>query len=150
MEAHGIPQQGHGRAAGHATPHPEHATHGPAHIAPMPTIHPPKVELEPLGLVDTVETPGVDGASKIRAFGVADTGARRAKWKREPCTTGSGACRVRTFRGKLSDQGMEFLDNSINEWLDDSPEIEVKFVTSTVGTFEGKMREPALILNLWY
>ena len=35
-------------------------------------------------------------------------------------------------------------------WLDAHPEVEVKFVTSTVGIFEGKMREPALILNLWY
>jgi hypothetical protein len=37
------------------------------------------------------------------------------------------------------------MDNQINEWLDANPEVEVKFVTSTVGVFEGKMREPALV-----
>jgi hypothetical protein len=38
----------------------------------------------------------------------------------------------------------------INEWLDDHPEIEVKFVTQTVHVFEGKIREPALVMNVWY
>jgi hypothetical protein len=57
---------------------------------------------------------------------------------------------VKTFHGKYSDQGMEHLDDVINEWLDNHPEVEVKFVTSTVNVFEGKIREPALVLNLWY
>ena len=63
---------------------------------------------------------------------------------------GTGACRVRSFHGRLSSQGLEYMDNQINEWLDHNPDVEVKFVSSVVGVFEGKMREPAIILNLWY
>lgn len=71
-------------------------------------------------------------------------------WKRKPVINGNGACRVKSFRGKYSDQGLEHLDDTINEWLDANPDVEVKFVTSTVDLFEGKTREPALVLNLWY
>ena len=45
---------------------------------------------------------------------------------------------------------MEYLDNAINEWLDANPDIEVKFVTPVVNVFEGKIRENALVLNVWY
>ena len=72
------------------------------------------------------------------------------RFTRKPVTTGRGACRVRSFHGRLSDEGLAFIDEKINEWLDRHPEIEVKFVTSTTGVFEGKIREPALVLNVWY
>jgi hypothetical protein len=42
------------------------------------------------------------------------------------------------------------MDDKINEWLDGHPEIEIKNVTSTVGLYDGKIKEPALILNVWY
>jgi hypothetical protein len=71
-------------------------------------------------------------------------------WKRKTVINGTGACRVKSFRGKYSDQGLEHLDDTINEWLDANPDVEIKFVTSTVDLFEGKTREPALVLNLWY
>jgi hypothetical protein len=86
---------------------------------------------------------------KIVALG-ADAHRAHHDWKRVPVKTGTGACRVRSFHGKYSEQGLEYLDNAINEWLDGHPEVEVKFVTSTVMTFEGKIREPALVLNVWY
>jgi hypothetical protein len=87
--------------------------------------------------------------SKIKAFGIAGEHRKRT-FKRQTKANGTGAVRVRTFHGKLSDQGMGYLDDAINEWLDQNPDVEVKFVTSTVGVFEGKIREPALVLNLWY
>ncbi len=131
--------QGHGQ--GHQT----------AKIAPMPVSHSAAIELDSIGLVEEIETPNAaEGMRKIKAFGVADGGGRDIKWKREPHKTGTGATRVRTFHGKLSDQGMEYLDGAVNEWLNEHPEAEVKFVTSSVGVFEGKIREPALVLNLWY
>jgi hypothetical protein len=71
-------------------------------------------------------------------------------FKRKPLRTGNGASRVKSFHGKYSDEGLKYLDNAINKWLDDHEDIEVKFVTSTVMTFEGKIREPALVLNVWY
>ena len=83
-------------------------------------------------------------------FNLAEGQRKQHNWKRQPATTGTGACRVKSFRGKYSDQGLEHLDDTINEWLDAHPDVEIKFVTSTVDLFEGKVREPALVLNLWY
>lgn len=137
------------RAPGLASSSPDDRS-GPAHIAPLPPLSSSEVNLEPLDLVDTDEHGSVDAASKIKAFGTSDVVERRSQWARQTVANGTGACRVRSFHGRLSNQGLEFLDNSVNEWLDRHPGVEVKFVTSSVGTFEGKVREPALILNLWY
>jgi hypothetical protein len=67
-----------------------------------------------------------------------------------PTSTGTGACRVRTFHGKLSDQGLDYIDEAINQWLDDHPEIDIKFVTTNVGMFDGKFKDIALVVNVWY
>jgi hypothetical protein len=88
-------------------------------------------------------------ARKIVAFG-GDEKKLSENFKRQPIKTGNGACRVKSFHGKYSDEGLRYLDHAINVWLDEHPEVEVKFVTSTVMTFEGKTREPALVLNCWY
>jgi ABC-type glycerol-3-phosphate transport system substrate-binding protein len=96
------------------------------------------------------ETDPSKNANKIRAFGIAGATNTSADWKRTAHVNKTGAVRVRSFHGRLSDQGMEYLDHSVNEWLDKNPDIEVKFVTSNVGLFEGKLKEPALILNIWY
>ena len=44
---------------------------------------------------------------------------------------------------------MEYLDNAINLWLDGHPEVEVKFVTSTIGQVDGK-NERAIVTSVWY
>lgn len=93
--------------------------------------------------------PGDSVARKIVAFG-AEARQFSENWKRPTIKTGTGACRVKTFHGKYSEEGMRYLDHSINTWLDAHPDVEVKFVTSTVNLFEGKSREPALVLNMWY
>lgn len=125
-------------------------------ITPPPSMKPPADDLEPIELIEEpslVEAPGnlppAPQPKKIRALGV-DAQRAHHDWKRQTLRTGTGACRVRSFHGKYSEQGLEYLDNAINEWLDGHPDIEVKFVTSTVMTFEGKIREPALVLNVWY
>jgi hypothetical protein len=160
-----------------APPAPAHAPPPRPGIAPMPTglRAPSEDELEPIELVDeepelaapvapsgptqlrsqqqgsVQQQPQQHSAApkKIVALG-ADAHRAHHDWKRVPVKTGTGACRVRSFHGKYSEQGLEYLDNAINEWLDGHPEVEVKFVTSTVMTFEGKIREPALVLNVWY
>ena len=88
------------------------------------------------------------GPSKIK-FG-ADLGVKKHDWKRQLKQGGTGATRVRTFHGKLSDQGLEYIDEAINVWLDAHPEVEVKFVTTNVGLFDGKFKDLALIVNVWY
>jgi hypothetical protein len=151
----------------------------PAHHPPVPTTSHPhipatparpvlKQDLEPIGLDDDGLSPtdlasadplvanaaSLRGAApKIQAFGVS-MGSPNAhashQWKRTPHVTGTGICRVKTFHGRLSDQGMDFLDTTINEWLDAHPEVDVKAVTTTTNLFDGKMKELALIVNIWY
>ena len=41
------------------------------------------------------------------------------------------------------------MDQTINEWLDEHPEYEVKLVTSTGGTVDGKLKESHLICQVW-
>ena len=139
----------------------------PAIHAPRPAIAPPAPHApQPQGddsialveeLTEVEEVPKPPGqaasapptiASKIK-FG-PDLGHKQHTWKRKTHVTGTGACRVKSFHAKYSEQGIEHLDDMINEWIDDHPEVEVKFVTQTVHVFEGKIREPALILNVWY
>lgn len=123
-------------------------------VVPPQTHVPTEKELEPISLVEDEPLPTSPAAApppkKIVAIGADLTTHRKHEWKRQPLKTGTGAIRVKSFHGKYSEQGLEYLDNAINEWLDNNPDIEVKFVTSTVMTFEGKVREPALVLNVWY
>jgi hypothetical protein len=124
--------------------HPQQGQTGPPRIAGMPNVRPEEIDLDPIDLVDNPVS-----SQKIKAFG-NDAGRQAHAWKRKPAVTGNGAVRVRSFHGKMSDQGLGYLDDAINNWLDGHPEVEVKLVTTTVGTFEGKIREPALVVNIWY
>jgi hypothetical protein len=159
------PQSNFGQPGAHPQPvhpvhpiHPAHqqpGIHSPSHpgIRPAPAAPPlrsAKHEEEPISLVADEANTAEPQKSKIRAFAVAEANIGSHAWKRAPHATDSGACRVRSFHGRLSDQGMDYLDNAINEWLDQHPEVEVKFVTSTVGMFDGKIKDFALILNVWY
>jgi len=124
----------------------------PPMAAPASAPRPAPTPDEPIALVEELLEDDLAAAptiKKIKAFG-EDGGKKHHDWKRKSAANGQGACRVRSFHGKYSDQGLQYLDDAVNEWLDANPDVEVKFVTSTVGVFEGKIREPALVLNLWY
>lgn len=151
-------------------PHQPQGLRPPVSVRPIAAPHsgtPPKIaampmtghkatdeELAPLALIEDDTPAGASEddhhASKIKAIGVRSAVAKQEHFARKPNATGQGACRVRSFHSRLSDEGVAYMDEKINDWLDRHPEIEVKFVTSTVGTFEGKIREPALVLNVWY
>jgi hypothetical protein len=152
----------------------QQSSQGLPKVAPMPIqpVRQNNADLEPLSLVDDIaassvpaRTQGTPGpapapgtaasvmgpyASKIKAFSVAQDRAHMTKFTRQTTVTGRGACRLRTFHGRLSDEGLAYLDDKVNEWLDTHPEIEVKFCTTTVGQYDGKIKEPALIVNVWY
>lgn len=119
-------------------------------ITPPPKLSVNHGAAEDQGSIGLVGDSESTGESKIRALAGGGASVRKENYKRQPVISGKGACRVRSFHGRLSAQGLEYMDNQINEWIDANPEVEVKFVSSQVGIFEGKMREPALILNLWY
>jgi len=112
---------------------------------------PPEAE-EPLSLVDEEEVE--KAGRKITALGAAGLAAQKltddSKLTRPLNKTGTGATRMKIFHTKMNDGASQFLSQTINEWLDGNPDIEVKFVDSTVGVWEGKHPEPHLILSVWY
>jgi len=139
------------------------ASNGPQAAHPVPMQHAPGegvndsialIEDDDLATTVTPEAAPIKPqppASKIHGITGAGLGAYKDHaWKRTPHVGHNGAMRMRSFHGRLSEQGLDFLDNAINDFLDVHPEIEIKFVTSTTGMFDGKIKEPALILNLWY
>lgn len=147
MQGRLMPGQQHGQPQRAVLPQ---SSSGLAKAPGVPVQDLPKLELDSIALVDedTSGQPAI--SSNIKAFGVAGPGQSSKQWQRKAHVTGQGACRVRTFHGKLSDQGMDHMDNVINSWLDNHPEVEVKLVTTSIGQFEGKIREPALVVNVWY
>jgi hypothetical protein len=77
------------------------------------------------------------------------SGRHLENWKRKPTPTGHGAVHCRSFHCKLTGDSLENLDRQINEWLDAHPDYEVKLVTTTVGEWTGKLKEPNLIVQVW-
>lgn len=131
-------------------PNPSPA-HGPSQHAPNAASK-PVVEEEPLELEE--ERPAAD-APKSKIHGITGTTGlsghlAQQTFKRGLHSNQTGAVRMRTFHCRLSEQGVEYLDQAINGWLDQHPEIEVKFTTSVIGMWDGKLKEPALIINVWY
>lgn len=71
------------------------------------------------------------------------------QWKRACNTTGTGATHVKSFHCKLSGEALENMDRQINEWLDAHPELEVKFVSTAIGEWIGKVKEDNMIVSVW-
>lgn len=105
--------------------------------------HSPPAEADGIELVSEGEMKKSSIRSSYKAIRHED------KWTRKPNSPGTGAIHVRTFVCKLRLDAVEHLDQQVNEWLDQHPQYEVKFVTATVGELVGKMKEPALFLNVW-
>ena len=95
--------------------------------------------------------PPEEAPPKIRAFDQKLAGGSKHEdhWSRSPNVTGTGAIHCKSFHCKLTGDSLENLDRQINEWLDAHPQYEVKRVTSTVGEWMGKLKEPNLIVQLW-
>lgn len=103
------------------------------------------------GVAATVGLPTEPPPPKIQAF-ESKIGSRKHEdnWKRSPNVTGAGAIHIRTFHCKLSDDAIGYLDQQINEWLDAHPQYEVKFFSSNVGEWAGKLgKEAHLIVQVW-
>ena len=96
------------------------------------------------------QSAGISATSKIKFYAGGDKHAY-TKFKRPTHIAGTGACRVRTFHGRLSDDGLAYTDDKINEWLDNHPDVEIKHVNCLVGPLEGKITgEQGLIVVIWY
>ncbi|MCC7204212.1 MAG: hypothetical protein IT441_03975 [Phycisphaeraceae bacterium] len=107
---------------------------------------PPPDSLEPMDLA----APSANEADKpqIKHFGAVHRHAGE-QWKRQPVITGKGACHMRTFFSKLRPDALEHMDRQINEWLEQHPEYEVKFSTTTTGLLHEKTAEPAIFVTIW-
>ena len=121
-----------------------------------PAPRPPAPESpDDLSSISLVEEEPPAGGGETRKFAGTDSLSSPAlqdetKYQR-PLIKGAGATRCRTFHAKLTDGAIAFLNEQINEWCDNNPEIEVKFCTSAIGMFEGKQhQEPNLILTVFY
>ena len=124
----------------------------PTPRAPAP-VKPADDRIELVDEIPSAPTPAgatADSKSRVGAFSAQDMARKEDVFQRQLHTSPTGATRVRSFHGRLSDQGLEYMDHAINEWLDRHPDVDVKFVTSVTGVYEGKIREPAIILNIWY
>lgn len=135
----------------------------PGYSGPVPT--PPEDEPEkqaqddlslddtlPLDLAPEAVKPSapVESKPKIRTFEQKLGGGKHEdSWNRTPNVTGTGAIHVKSFHCKLTGDSLDFLDQQINEWLDAHPQYEVKFVTTAIGTWTAKLKEPNLIVNVW-
>lgn len=93
---------------------------------------------------------GPETKPKITAFEQkGGIGRTEDSWQRKSNKTGVGATHVKTFHAKLTGESLEFLDKQINDWMDAHPDHEVKFSTSTVGEWTGKLKEPNVIIQVW-
>ncbi|MFP4224949.1 MAG: hypothetical protein ACLFVN_12895 [Phycisphaeraceae bacterium] len=112
-----------------------------------PSIEASGEDLAPIEFDETPASSSRSGTSKIRTFG-PDAHAER-DWKRQPQGNGKGAVRVKTFVAKLRLDAIDHLDEQINEFLEQHPDCEVKFATTTVGSLVGKLTEEAIFVNIW-
>ena len=87
------------------------------------------------------------GSAKIKTFEKKDNHEER--FLREPDKASHGATHVRTFHSKLNNESLAYMDEQINDWLAKHPEAEAKFSTTTIGMYSGKMKEPAIICQVW-
>lgn len=116
---------------------------GPRPVTPPPTSG-------PAASAPRASAPADEPAvSKIRAFEQKLGMRHEDSWSRSPNVTGTGAIHVKSFHAKLTGDSLAFLDQQINEWLDAHPQYEVKLVTTTIGEWSGKLKEPNLVINVW-
>jgi hypothetical protein len=57
---------------------------------------------------------------------------------------------VKTFFTKLHPGALEFIDEQINAWLKEHPEIWIKHTNITTGEVQAKKTEPNIIITVWY
>ena len=73
----------------------------------------------------------------------------KTEFRRKLNLDGSGATRCKMFHSKIADAPLKHVESMINEWADEN-DVEIKFVTQTIGVLEGKRAEPNLLMFVWY
>jgi len=57
---------------------------------------------------------------------------------------------MKTFFAKLHAGALEFLDEQINDWLKDNPDVRIKHTNITTGDVQAKKTEPNILITVWY
>ena len=57
--------------------------------------------------------------------------------------------KVQTFIGKISNQGVQQMDEQINAWMHRN-DVAVAFITQTVGSPLASENEQVIITSVWY
>jgi hypothetical protein len=57
---------------------------------------------------------------------------------------------VKNFFTKLHAGSLEFLDQQINHWLKENPDIVIKHTNTTVGEVVAKKTEQNIVITVWY
>ena len=112
---------------------------------PLKEVPPRQDALEAISLVDDSEV----SEHSVKAFGSGARAVQKIAYKRQLNADGTGATRCRLFKAKLAPQPLEYLEKQVNDWLDNES-IEVKHVGHVIGTIEGKMPEPTMIVMVWF
>jgi hypothetical protein len=123
---------------------------GPSTVTAAPPA--PVEEDEPIELVEDANAAPRD-ESQIRVFNKSSlaVGSHEREYKRDLVNASLGATRCRIFHAKMTDGALVFMENQINEWIDEHPDIHVKFSTSTMGTIESKQsRDQHVIVTVFY
>ncbi len=110
----------------------------------------PVTQNQPLSLVpdatDSAQMPTITTTSN--SIKKAKDAAEK-KWQIPPVTLGPGATHMKTFVTKMRLDAIDYLDQQVNDWLEQHPGYQVKFATTTIGQMAGKTTEPALVMTLW-
>ena len=56
----------------------------------------------------------------------------------------------KTFFTKLHPGAIDFLDDQINQWLKDNPNVIIKLTNTTTGEVQGKKTEANILMTVWY
>lgn len=114
---------------------------------------PPDVDLSPVAV--DAERSSSPGSTQIRSYSDDTLSggvnlADESHYQHPPEPKARYAKRCRTFHAKLNEGAVGYMNEQINSWTDNNPDITIKFATSTIGVYEGKHNDPHLIITVFY
>lgn len=118
----------------------------PIPLGSPPAGDAPSVSRAPLNLGGAGKAPATAPAAAPKA--AVPTPIRRPVG--EPVAVSRRITGVKTFFTKLHPGALEFMDDQINVWLKEHPEICIKHTNITTGEVQAKKTEPNIIITVWY
>jgi len=105
---------------------------------------------ERLSLVDETELTDRTGLTTVPGQDSTVTTGKDYEFKRAANPPDKPATRCKVFHAKLSEGAVRHLEEMVNEWIDEHPEVHVKHSSTNVGQWEGKHAENHLIITIFY